>query len=632
GDVEECIVTKVQQGGFTPLPDAVCWVVLQLGASGQNAIYQTAQGYFVTTPDSLRLGEYPIPMQESRSLLMSTTEALTMIHGEITTIREGSRTHQGIQTNLADVICGGNKNDKILVPRMSSKGHHPRKLERRHSMRLLGSSRRLATLHRAGSVRLLQHANTESSPKKCSLLSRIFRWPKRQNSTPLPSFSAQFPPQEWFNSTVLHLHSVGTQTQAPTNAENDWTQCAPSQTRRRSLSTSRLPRRHSQSRTQTASRPSSPSTASSKTVICHTTPKSMSSASSGYNSLPRSVRSKNKQGTASAQNTPKCSPRHSSKNSIKVEVSANTAGMSTESPIETRMNGKLNEPSAMLTTTINGPNATKIYVQQHNSPMRSVITVENAKKPTNATIAKEKVLVKEEKERANIVDGKRTKRPSSLYQQKEKPCEISPDKNNEILGQLEKEIKMKFPSSETIQLEEKLLQSNEKNNKNLCLSKELFDPSNNAFKAGSLVDVANYFTDAEKNNVRKASLSLSPLQPAQSNDKVLESLCFKNVLKDSQVETFLKKEGKNLCPKIVATNKSSPAIENKTICDKQSDKDMKPFPSLSDLSVHFTSIAAQNILNGVSLNSIDTLVEVNAAAEKQSNREFTGMHTDLGVV
>ena len=40
GDVEECIVSKVQQGGFTPLPEAVCWVVLQLGASGQSAVLE----------------------------------------------------------------------------------------------------------------------------------------------------------------------------------------------------------------------------------------------------------------------------------------------------------------------------------------------------------------------------------------------------------------------------------------------------------------------------------------------------------------------------------------------------------------------------------------------------------------
>lgn len=40
-------------------------------------------------------------------MLMSTEEALALVHGDMTTIRDGDITHQCIQTNLADVICGG---------------------------------------------------------------------------------------------------------------------------------------------------------------------------------------------------------------------------------------------------------------------------------------------------------------------------------------------------------------------------------------------------------------------------------------------------------------------------------------------------------------------------------------------
>lgn len=40
---------------------------------------------------------------------MTNEEALTYVHGEMTTIRDGDVTHQSIQTNLADVICGGIK-------------------------------------------------------------------------------------------------------------------------------------------------------------------------------------------------------------------------------------------------------------------------------------------------------------------------------------------------------------------------------------------------------------------------------------------------------------------------------------------------------------------------------------------
>jgi len=40
-------------------------------------------------------------------MLMSNSEALHSLYGEISTERDGDLTHQCIQTNLADVICGG---------------------------------------------------------------------------------------------------------------------------------------------------------------------------------------------------------------------------------------------------------------------------------------------------------------------------------------------------------------------------------------------------------------------------------------------------------------------------------------------------------------------------------------------
>jgi len=63
----------------------------------------------------------------------------------------------------------------------------------------------------------------EKSP---SFLARLFRRGKERNSSKrlsradgsesgessLSTFSAQFPPAEWFNPSVTHLHSVGTQT------------------------------------------------------------------------------------------------------------------------------------------------------------------------------------------------------------------------------------------------------------------------------------------------------------------------------------------------------------------------------------------------------------------------------------
>lgn len=159
-------------------------------------------------------------------MLMSNDEAMALVHGEMLTLRDGDVTHQAVQTNLADVICGGNPNDKVLFARCRSM---PGRLERRHSLRLWGSARRL---HRSGSSRSLprrpersdtsssaEYASTDSAPhsptKKIGLLSRLFRRSTRRKGAPLMgTFSAQYPPTEWFNPRVVHLHSVATQTRA----------------------------------------------------------------------------------------------------------------------------------------------------------------------------------------------------------------------------------------------------------------------------------------------------------------------------------------------------------------------------------------------------------------------------------
>lgn len=58
------------------------------------------------------------------------------------------------------------------------------------------------------------------------------------------------------------------------------------------------------------------------------------------------------------------------------------------------------------------------------------------------------------------------------------------------------------------------------------------------------------------------------------------------------------------------------------------------FPSLSDLSVNFKSIAAQNILNNISVTSVDTLVEVNMAANNlnEKSNQLVNVHTDFGIL
>ncbi|CRL06628.1 CLUMA_CG019448, isoform A [Clunio marinus] len=285
GDIDDCIVTTIQQTQFTPLTEAICDVIMDLTQRGQSAtletikkflslrfahmqqpsndiiydtlvqlqqerkIYQTSKGYFIVTPERRRsrsraarnqmsldeelvLNDRIKSPHESRTMLMTNSEAIHSLYGEISTERDGDLTHQCIQTNLADVICGGNPNDKILYPRSAKRRSAsfptPRSLERRHSLRLFGSSKRLQRCQSTKSLTkttsnnppnvVMESSNSEynstdsSSPKKsASLLSRIFRRSCR-SSKKLETFSAQFPPREWFNSKAVHLQSVGTQT------------------------------------------------------------------------------------------------------------------------------------------------------------------------------------------------------------------------------------------------------------------------------------------------------------------------------------------------------------------------------------------------------------------------------------
>lgn len=75
---------------------------------------------------------------------------------------------------------------------------------------------------------------------------------------------------------------------------------------------------------------------------------------------------------------------------------------------------------------------------------------------------------------------------------------------------------------------------------------------------------------------------------------------------------------------------STQSLSKRDICNK----DFHEFPSLSDLSVNFKSIAAQNILNNISVTSVDTLVEVNMAANNlnEKSNPLVNVHTDLGIL
>lgn len=325
-------------------------------------------------------------------------------------------------------------------------------------------------------------------------------------------------------------------------------------------------------------------------------------------------------------------PLQEAQNSITLQVSTNLSPVNTPQDQRSIQSSVTLASNSTNTTTISGSPGTKIYVHQNSSPMRSVITFENGTPKNNSekeTCEKEKQEREQDNEKAckskvedeNLLTKKvddwksqpmKLERPSSLYTMKETKSES--DKENK-------------PRTEDDALN-KLKLSNRLNNS------QLQDGSANIDKNSLINDfVSTKNTNDAMNTSRKLSLSLS---------------------KDAL--TYNKNQMKNDSKNIISSNPPSPTkpfdhfggsfnnvyIENLE-CVKQkvqgsepnlektvSRSDLYSYPSLSDMQVQFTSLAAQKILKGCPINSVDTLVEVNmAAAEKPCD---VTVHTDFGLV
>ncbi|CAG9825226.1 unnamed protein product [Phaedon cochleariae] len=801
-DVEHCSTVQVAQTQWTPLPEAVCSVILRLSSQGRPAgletireslivafphvsppgeqalydtlvqltkerkLYNTSNGYFIVTPEKRRSrsqsrgrkkDDNGIDSFTNKTMLMSTEEAMAIVHGDMATIRDGNVTHQCIQTNLADVICGGNASDKILYPRTkrrSASFPSPRSPDRRGSFRLWSSTRRL---RRSASTRTIakHYIDTSSSteypnsgdstptPKKESLLSRLFRRSKRSQCH-IGTFSAQFPPTEWFNSKAVHLHNVGTQTTATEketgiNIAAYLENCDISASRsttlprnhRRHLSsdlncgtpysgsrenspisrytnsytTGSLPRKHAY-RSRDSSRKTSrssltkpqvpqdqkvddkapeqehtltpklndrlclPNAESSRTshkspincsyedkasslpdtpvknlssidnsgpssIESHKSSKTGSSVTSGPSSLEshktvinrnlldspkidaRTTRKVTRKETSTATTKTKSSPRTttnisspksspmSHSNSFTLQVTTNQNGIN--------MNNHIN---ATATAAINsgGGGNTKIFVQ--NSPVRSVITFENGQGDKNPNL----VVINSTEENDTAAT------PSESV-------EVKPTKNTNHIVETQHSLNN---SRDMINSESKFEAMNNSRKLSLQLPSRdslsyhnvIKNVSHNQFISNSNPDspIANTFREITKN----PSFTSTPPSPTKSYEGIPMLSSGKYIKNEVGSKTSLEKSlyGKSLDKNLMG---SEPNIcyKERTLTRENSNQQ---FPSLSDLSFNFTSLAAQKILKGVSINSVDTLVELNMAAnvEKQNNCDV--VHTDFGLV
>lgn len=281
----------------------------------------------------------------------------------------------------------------------------------------------------------------------------------------------------------------------------------------------------------------------------------------------------------------------SSSNSFTLQVTTNQNGGSYTSGT-----------NASASATINSGTGTKIYVQ--NSPVRSVITFENGQ---NHDPNPNLVIINAN---ANEQQAKNTNNDGAL--------------NN---------------SRDTINNEHVVKQETMNNSRKLSLQMPQRDSLNFRNVIKNVPDspiTVNGFREFTKN-----SFDSNPPSPTKAYDSLggSASNVYSKNLTDS-ISSLDKSYNSilDLGNKLVEKNilGSEPNIS----CNKETDKNnpqqlqaiRDQFPSLSDLSFNFTSLAAQKILKGVSINSIDTLVELNMAAngEKQNNCDV--VHTDFGLV
>ncbi|ALC43019.1 ko [Drosophila busckii] len=870
GDIDDCIVTPTVQGQFTPLPEALCDVIMDLTAEGQSAtiehvrsklgvrfphmttpateviydtlaqlmqeqkIYQTAKGYFIFTPERRRSRSRPrsnhhqqqhnnssghsvydqlteaeeqqqedvVPV-EARTMLMSNAEALHSLYGEISTERDGDLTHQCIQTNLADVICGGNPNDKIIYPRAAKRRSAsfptPRSLERRHSLRLFGSSKRLQrcastrslsktyaqTLNTTDSSSSEYQSTDSSSPKKGSLLSRLFRRSGRAKQRQIETYSAQFPPAEWFNSRAVHLHSVGTQT-----AEHDMPavhtlsnstfydgselsqrsstlprrhrrhmssestflissrDCSP--IRRRSpvycssslpRSTQSIPAAATLSRLQTATPPTPAQKPAQKSIIgkhifersparstlkataadnkanyrslqqssgpsslesCKTSmlasgPSSIDSGkvsfsqkTSGHSSLDSQCSTNTAVVAPAPSNgstrsilllngSPRGTPRHQAMRARVAEAQAQRQRILEELNYNANTNGTNGVPNSssnnsitlQVTTSSNGSGqhipSTKIFVQ--NSPVRSVITLENGKmlENSNVFIINNETMTNEKGEIIKKTLSKQTQAAAATPMHTPTPtaaeAPLSETEANSETGDSISFISESSPentATETPSYDGGKYAKNTNNDATMNNSRKLclqLQANGIAYKNNVLKHESQPNSPCAEHQqqqqlpsaVKLAALANQDFDIAGSvgnlhfyekhskdSSSDLKNLCYESVCQlqkcsisgeELALAQLLHKSSNNALgsePNLNVNDKSvdKEAMDRRLSLTKDTleqslsskQEELYNFPSLTDLSFNFTSLAARKILQGVSLNSIDTLVELNMAA------------------
>lgn len=324
--------------------------------------------------------------------------------------------------------------------------------------------------------------------------------------------------------------------------------------------------------------------------------------------------------------------------------------------------------------------STKIYVE--NSPVRSVITLDNGKPIDNSnvfiinneTTTNEKgELIKRTISRhgnkAKVKQNQLSRKENSYdlssdtYDSLSLVSDLSPDQNPPIVHnaifvnddiectKFHKNINNDTPMNNSRKLSLPVTQSpnNKKCNnvlKNLpesnlpspVIDKNLFGtdqhkPDPLEYQTGSVDNIRCLSkTDIKLNSNNDMNyLHYLDVDDPCMKDSLLQSN--PNVNSDSLAHMLKKNlttvgSEPNLAPNQMEKSIVKEAVERRL----STNEELLNFPSLTDLSFNFTSLAAKQILQGVSINSLDTLMELNMTTEKQQNNTIQPVYPDLGVL
>ncbi|KAK0072058.1 hypothetical protein PV326_000501 [Microctonus aethiopoides] len=352
-------------------------------------------------------------------------------------------------------------------------------------------------------------------------------------------------------------------------------------------------------------------------------------------------------------------PLQEAQNSITLQVSTNLSPTSPPSQESRGISSSVTLASnASSTTTISGSPGTKIYVHQNNSPMRSVITFENG---TTKNIVNDKES-RSAKEKQELLSEKAQK--AMLEKEKLTNSKIDEEKLRKF-NELDvewKPIKIERPSSLYATTKDTKSESDKENKPKID-----DEPLNKLKLTNRLNNSQAHLIDGSTNNIDKNSLSLSNdnssitattmknTNDAMNNSRKLslslskDALSYRNLLRPGSKNNIASNPPSPTKPfdgfggsfnnvyienldNVKSSTRRAPQGSEPNLEKTVSRSELYSYPSLSDMQVQFTSLAAQKILKGCPINSVDTLVEVNmAAADKPNNREVT-VHTDFGLV